>query len=426
MTAASRSAPSVAILDPPSFTPFYDVRLGAALAALGWDVEWITSRWELEDVTPPAGVRLWRPFFRALERPPFMRLLARPRFAPARRLLKGGLYPLDALAVFRALRARKAGILHVQWSLLPWLDARLWAELARTGWALVYTVHDARPLPGTTGSILGGSARALLRRADAVLVHDADARAHVLRAGAVPERVHVVAPGAPLARATGPTDRAAARSHLGLPREVPVVLFLGFVKPYKGLHVLLESVALVRREHPGVVLLIAGELQEKREPYDRAIEELRLAPNVRWMPRYVPTGDVGAYLAASDVVALPYLDASSSGVLLSAYGHARPVVATAVGGLPELVEPGATGLLVPPRDPPALAAALGRILADPGRAARMGERGHRLTSGRHAWDRIAAEHARIYREVADRSERRTARAGASAPAPEVRTEPSRI
>ena len=398
MTRDPGADPAVVLLDPSSFTPYYDAHLGGALARAGWSVEWITSRWEFEDVPAPDGVTRRHAFFTALRRAPLDRLTAGSRGAGVRRILKGLLYPLDALRTVRALLRRPPGVLHVQWAHLPWLDARLWRALRRHGWIVVHTIHDIEPLAGSSPGPLRWSARTLRDAADAIVVHDEVARGLLVARGVGAEQVHVIAPATPTAPVTPPA-RDAARAALSIPASAPVVLFLGFVKPYKGLGVLLESVARLRSELPDIVLLVAGEAMNGRADYDRAIARLGLAPHVQWSGRFVPSDALAAHLAAADVVALPYLEASSSGVLLAAYAHARPVVATSVGGLPALVEHGRTGLLVRPRDPDALAAALRELLGDPARRARMGADARRLVEQRHGWDDAAAAHAALYREL---------------------------
>lgn len=397
MTRDPGADPAVVLLDPSSFTPYYDAHLGGALARAGWSVEWITSRWEFEDVPAPDGVTRRHAFFTALRRAPLDRLTAGSDGAGVRRVLKGLLYPLDALRTVRALLRRPPGVLHVQWAHLPWLDARLWRALRRHGWIVVHTIHDIEPLAGSSPGPLRWSARTLRDAADALVVHDEVARGLLVARGVGAERVRVIAPATPAPSATPP--RGAARAGLGIPASAPVVLFLGFIKPYKGLGVLLESVARLRAALPGVVLLVAGEAMNGRAEYDRTIARLGLGPHVRWSGRFVPSDALAAHLAAADVVALPYLEASSSGVLLAAYAHARPVVATSVGGLPALVEHGRTGLLVPPRDPDALAAALRELLEDPARRERMGADARRLVEQRHGWDGAAAAHAALYREL---------------------------
>lgn len=403
MTHAPLPDRAVVLLDPSSFTPYYDANLAGALARAGWSVEWITSRWEFEDVPAPDGVALRHAFFAPLQHAPLARLAGGPRHAGLRRVLKGLLYPCDALRTTHALRRRPPGILHVQWAHLPWLDARLWRALRRDGWIVVYTIHDIEPLAGSSPGPLRWSARALRDAADAIVVHDDVARRLLVARGVADERVRVIAPVTP-AVPTAAMPRDAGRAALGIPAAAPVVLFLGFVKPYKGLGVLLESVARLRPHLPDVVLLVAGEAMGERAPYDRAIARLNLAAHVHWSGRFIPSDALPAHLAAADVVALPYLEASSSGVLLAAYAHGRPVVATTVGGLPALVEHGRTGLLVPPRDPGALAAALRELLEDPSRAARMGAAASRRAEKHHGWEDAAAAHGELYRELSRRAQ----------------------
>jgi hypothetical protein len=104
MKALARPCTPVVILDPASFTPFYDVNLASGLADLGWEVEWITSRWELEDVPVPGEVRATHAFFGALQKPSLVRVLARPGSAPpAGSSREACIRPM--LALFRKLRA---------------------------------------------------------------------------------------------------------------------------------------------------------------------------------------------------------------------------------------------------------------------------------------------------------------------------------
>jgi glycosyltransferase involved in cell wall biosynthesis len=111
------------------------------------------------------------------------------------------------------------------------------------------------------------------------------------------------------------------------------------------------------------------------------------------------------FLQAS-VVALPYLEASQSGVIPTAYGFRRPVVVTDVGSLPEVVDDGVTGYVVPPRDPEALAAAIVRLLKDPDGCRRMGEQGYAKLKTDMAWSTIVESLLAVYREVASARGRR--------------------
>ena len=142
---------------------------------------------------------------------------------------------------------------------------------------------------------------------------------------------------------------------LNLPRDQGILLFFGLVRPYKGLAVLID--ALCHVTHP-VHLLIVGEFWEPIEKYQSQIQKLALANRVTIVNEYVPNEAVASYLATADVLIAPYLSASQSAVIQLALGHELPVIASAVGGIPDAIQEGKTGLLVPPGDPVALAAAI--------------------------------------------------------------------
>jgi glycosyltransferase involved in cell wall biosynthesis len=396
--AEARNDPPIALLDPGCFTPFYDVPLALHLRERGWRVEWITSAFEFEDVSTPPELPVRHLFFRGLHSKRLAGAKALRRVAPLRRAIKLASYPAGLARLRRMLASRPPGILHVQWAHLPVLESPLWADLRAAGWRIVYTVHDPRPLAGTTAGWLRYIQPSLVAAADAIVVHGQSSREHLLGLGADARRVHVVPPAPPLTP-DGTESRERARRDLGLSSADPVVLFFGFIKPYKGLRVLLESTARLRETLPDVRLLVAGEPVGSAAPYRRAIARLGLGEHVHWTGAFVPTPTLAKYLAAADVVALPYLDGSSSGALLTAQSFGRPVVATRVADLPELVDPGETGLLVPPADAGALAAALRELLVDRDRCDRLGARGRERVATLFAWPRHAERMERLYREV---------------------------
>jgi glycosyltransferase involved in cell wall biosynthesis len=131
------------------------------------------------------------------------------------------------------------------------------------------------------------------------------------------------------------------------------LLFFGFVRPYKGLDTLLH--ALSRLKQYDISLCIAGEFWGGTEPYLRLINELDIADRVEIADRYIPDADMGRYFARADLVVLPYRRSKTSGIIATAYGFGKPVLATDVGGFHDAVLDGATGRLVPPDDPAALA-----------------------------------------------------------------------
>jgi glycosyltransferase involved in cell wall biosynthesis len=141
-----------------------------------------------------------------------------------------------------------------------------------------------------------------------------------------------------------------------LPEDRPLLLFCGLVRPYKGLDVLLEALALV--EQP-VHLLVAGEFwQGSRTSYEAQIHRLGLTNCVTIIDDYLPDELLAACIDRANVVVLPYRSATQSAVVQTAFGRGKPVITTNVGGLAEVVENGRTGLVVPPENPSALAEAI--------------------------------------------------------------------
>lgn len=195
-----------------------------------------------------------------------------------------------------------------------------------------------------------------LRHGDHFIVHSQADRAALLK----------VLPAADVRQAFHPTyaplshgrySIAAAKTKLGL--AGPVALFFGLVRPYKGLEILIEALPVVRT-HIALHTLVVGEFWVPEEPIRSRIRQLGLEASVTIVNRYVPNEDLDLYFAAADVVVLPYLAATQSGVVQLAYGFGKPVITTAVGGLPDAVIDGETGLLVPPGDHQALADAIVR------------------------------------------------------------------
>ena len=396
----------VVLVDPGNYTPFYDLNLAAALSAQGWEVEVMTSAHLFETIPAPPAVRVTALFFsrvtQMLHRWPRLR-----NRRILRRLAKAASYPGDLRRLDRALAERPAGVLHVQWALLPWVDARFWRRWRARGWTVVYTAHDVRGLAGTTPRPLRLANRRLFRLADRVVVHSSRDRDRVVAAGVPAERVSVVAQGGPGMFHGANVERCEARRALGIDSSRPTILLFGFLKAYKGLGLLLASLARVRDRIPDVLLLIAGEPLTSTRRWDRAIRERNLERHVLWHRSYVPTDRVSQYFAAADVVALPYVSASSSAVLVNAFAHARPVVATDVGATPEMVADGETGIVVPGQDSAGFALALQSLLLAPAKAATMGRSARDDAQRRHGWTCIASETTRLYRAAIEAA--RTAR-----------------
>lgn len=145
-----------------------------------------------------------------------------------------------------------------------------------------------------------------------------------------------------------------------LPRRAKLeLLFFGFVRPYKGLDNLIEALGMVKGAD--VFLTIAGEFWEGEASARKRIDELGLSDKVEIVPNYLTDDQVAEHFSRADIVVLPYRSATGSGVVPLAYHYCKPVIVTEVGGLPDVVEDGRTGFVVPRDRPRELAAAIEKM-----------------------------------------------------------------
>jgi glycosyltransferase involved in cell wall biosynthesis len=160
----------------------------------------------------------------------------------------------------------------------------------------------------------------------------------------------------------GAYEKNQARIELGLRQDKKILLFFGLIRAYKGLKCLIQAMARVVNSID-CLLLIVGEFYESKEEYLSLINELGLEEHIIVRDEYVKNEAVSLYFASADVVVLPYVTATQSGIVQIAFGLNRPVITTNVGGLPEAVEDGKTGFVVDPESPDKLADAILKFYA---------------------------------------------------------------
>lgn len=182
-------------------------------------------------------------------------------------------------------------------------------------------------------------------------------------------------------------SRMDARAALGVAADRRVALFFGHVRPFKALDVVLDAWPKLAND---VLLLVGGEAWYDGEAGYR--EQARLLgldeARVRFDFRFIPDSEIASWFSAADVVLAPYRHEAQSGVVLTAFHFRRPVIATRVGGMPEIVSDGENGLLIDPESPAALAVALDRFFTSCDREAM--ERAAGSTAARYSWKEFAA------------------------------------
>jgi glycosyltransferase involved in cell wall biosynthesis len=182
--------------------------------------------------------------------------------------------------------------------------------------------------------------------------------------------------------------RSEALKALNLPENHRYALFFGFIRKYKGLDILLEALADPRVADAGIHLVVAGEYYGDRELYEGIVARQGLQDRVHLFTDFIPNEAVKLYFSAADCVVLPYRSATQSGITQVAYHFERGMVATRVGGLPEAVEEGKTGILCEP-DPRSLADALLKYFSS-GSLAQLDEH-LKAAKSRYSWRTFADE-----------------------------------
>ena len=210
-----------------------------------------------------------------------------------------------------------------------------------------------------------------------------------------PSRVISIPTGVDLERFQPQPPDAALRKSLGLGSQGPLVGAVTFLRPEKGMGVLIEAIRWLKKRFSTVECVIIGDGGEKPALLDH-IRELGLEHCVHLVGfRH----DVPALLAILDVVVIPSFEEGIPQSLTQALAMERPVVASAVGGIPEVVQDGLSGLLVPPRDPAVLAEKIACLLHDPMAATRMGKVGRQVIQERYSMEHMLNQTERVYRRM---------------------------
>jgi starch synthase len=266
---------------------------------------------------------------------------------------------------------------------------------------LVVTLHSLEPLRPWKADQLGSgyavsswAERLAVERAERVIAVSSQMRADITAHFRIdPGRVVVIHNGVD-ADAFARTGRDEALARHGVRR--PYVLFVGRISEQKGIFPLLEA---ARALPAGVQLVLCASSPDTPELLRRLESAVAGRPEIRWINAMLPVPEVVQLYSHAAAFVCPSIYEPFGLINLEAMSCGTAVVASRVGGIPEVVVADETGWLVEPGDPAALGAALGRALADPARARRMGEAGRRRVEAHFAWDRIAERTLTVYRDA---------------------------
>jgi alpha-maltose-1-phosphate synthase len=278
----------------------------------------------------------------------------------------------------------------------------------RYGIPHVVTMHSLEPLRPWKAEQLGGgyalsswAERVAATHASAVVAVSEGMRADILSAypDIHPERTRVIRNGIDTSEYAPDPETDVLEKH-GVDPGRPYVIFVGRITRQKGLPVLLRAAAFLDPSAQLVLCAGAADTAELLDEVTTLVDGLRATRSgVVWIPQMLPKPEIIQLLTHALVFVCPSLYEPLGIVNLEAMACETAVVASRVGGIPEVVEGSVTGLLVPPGDPASLADALNMLVRDPERAAAMGEAGRDRAVAEFSWDAIAAQTAELYAEL---------------------------
>lgn len=290
--------------------------------------------------------------------------------------------------------AKSCDIIHNQYSTDPVINLMMMWWMKRSSKPSLLTVHDPRPHSGDDFIFKGKP----LRRA--ITNRLIGSHPNILSYSEYTAKIMKdVYPNAGHHYSTavwhGPMDYLTRYPDLPAPTDNPTVLFAGRLSQYKGTDVMLKAWEQVSVQHPKARLLMVGTGVESAAIQKR----VETQPSVQFINRYVNNRELAGYFAQCHLVAMPYLEATQSGIQATAIAFEKPVVASRVGAIPEMLDEGESGLLVPPGDADALASAIGRCLADAELLSHLQLGAARLHQGRLAWPLLCREIEGHYQQL---------------------------
>jgi glycosyltransferase involved in cell wall biosynthesis len=243
------------------------------------------------------------------------------------------------------------------------------------------------------------------RLADCVLVNADAVKNWLVGEGYDESKIVIIRNGVDLTRFNEPIDGDAIRHDLGLPARTPLVVVVSRLTRLKGLEQLIEAAAVLKQRHKDARFLIVGETAPSQRPYLDELKKRAVEQGVA--DRVLFTGlrsDVPALLAAADVSVMPSLSEALSNVLLESMAAGAPTVATRVGGTPEALTDGHTGLLVPPAEVQPLARAISQLLDDRALAAHLGRAARQFVRQHLSVQRMVSATEQLYSELLARKQ----------------------
>jgi glycosyltransferase involved in cell wall biosynthesis len=295
-------------------------------------------------------------------------------------------------SMFRVLNSFRPDVIHIQESshLLTGLFLHFSSK------PVIATVHDVELHPGRQSRQSRSLKYALLARLarthayTKVIVHGENLKKmYAERYRKAPRDIFVVPHGCLNSFLPAPDSGSE------IPEEVHTVLFFGRIQEYKGLKYLIAAEPLVSAVLPDFKILVAGQGDEL-QTYKPLLDS---NPHFEVNDRFIPKAEVPYFFQRASLVILPYIEASQSGIASIAFAFGKPVIATDVGSLPEMVQHNLTGLLIPPNDEMAIAQAIVALLTDHPKRELLSRNAKEASLTKFSWKSVAALTSEVYREA---------------------------
>ena len=296
-------------------------------------------------------------------------------------------YPTNLIMIYKILKKInkfRPDIIHIQ-------RGHAWFNMALPllqKYCLVTTIHDVILLDRPSQRIPAFTFLPPISRANKLIVHGKKLKeAMVRKFEKSPRDVHVMRRGV----------NSIYRRYIERPYEDNgrTVMYFGRIWGYKGLKYLIECEPIITRKVPDVKIVIAGVGEDFSKYEDMMVNRENFVVHNRFIPHKM----VAQLFQQASLVVLPYVNGSQSGVIPMAYAFKKPVVVTDVGSLPENVDHGITGFIVPPRNKEKLADAIIELLLKPKKREKMGESAYRKTQNELSWQNIARKTVEVYKEA---------------------------
>ena len=299
-------------------------------------------------------------------------------------------YILSYRKIYKEMNENKYDVLHTQWLIFSPIDYYYLKKIKeKCGVKLIVTIHDILPFNQKFYDVyfhkkVYGLADNIILQAEnnkerfKELFPEYYSKCKMIPLGHILDYADIL-------------EKEKSREKFEIPNDKFVFLFFGQIKKVKGVDVLLKAYAEFCKTHENTLLVIAGKVwKDNFSQYQAIIDENKIEHKVRTDIKFIPDDDVKYYYSACDCCVLPYLDVYQSGVIQLCYAYKKPVIASNIGALREIVKDGDTGYLCEVNDVNSLCKAMNKIVSlDEIALNAMGKEGYNYVKEKYSWDNIA-------------------------------------